>query len=940
MDFKKLNRIIAFLMLAVSSVVYLMTTQPTFSFWDCGEFIASAYTLSVPHPPGAPLWMLIGKLATMLPFSADTAFRMNAAACIASGFTVMFLYLTIVMVIKNWRGEVKTSWDAVIVYSAAVIGALSYGFCDAFWFNAIESEVYSLGTTLIAFCTWLLLLWWEKADTLGNEKYLFFFSFMVGVALGIHLLVVQVVLVGGVMLAYRKNKDIDSNFVWKYFSSLVIFFLFAFFLYAKDISIIALGIMSLGILGGMLYYIYNKFPKYFVFSLTIMLTGLAFILIYPVITIMYPGWLAGNIKSINITDSKIVEILAVLIIPALIYGGYRAYKAGKRAISTALSCIFFVFLGYSIYAGVILRANVDDLPLNEGTPKDLNTLVSYLSREQYGDAKHWPRRYSEDPMHRKTWTGYTGDFDFMWRWQINHMFNRYLAWQYIGRAGYIQDMGVDWSKLYGIPFLIGLFGLFYHFRKDWKFGITFLWMFLLMGVLSALFQRQQEPQPRERDYFYTGAFFVFSLWIGLGSAGIFEMIKEGIKKTIPVKVLTYSFIVVLFAFIPLNMIRNNYHYQDRSKNYVPFDYAYNILQSVDKNGIVFTNGDNDTFPLWCLQAVYGIRTDVRVVNLSLLNLPSYIKEMKNTMPYGALKVPINMPDAQIDKIQAQQWGDYKVVTLIVPSEAYPDSLKAAGNTPDKLTWKMPATINFGNVKAVQIKDIMMLEIIKTNNWQRPIFYSATVSEDNFLGLDEYLVNEGMALRLVPFKGGVNSQVRVDEQKMYRNFFEQPKEISKTPQSGFLFRGLNDPTIFFDQTASIPIQNYRSEIRLLAYWYANNNMNDKLVEVLDKMEQILPRKVIPMDYRIQYEISMLYYRAGRIDRFNDYSAEVEVKAREELNKNPMDINNFYGPYRILLDIYEAKNDYSGSLDILQRIDRIAPGSSEVKAKIESLKTKIK
>ncbi|RPI16984.1 MAG: DUF2723 domain-containing protein [Ignavibacteriae bacterium] len=886
MDYKRINYIVGGVVLLISAIVYLTTMQPTVSFWDCGEFIASAYTLSVPHPPGAPLWGIVGKVATMMPFGDNPAVKMNAVSAISSAFTVLFLYLVIVSVIKNWRGFPKNNWDAVIVFGSAAIGALSYAFCDSFWFNALEAEVYALGTMLVGLGMWLLMYWWEKADEKGNEKILMLLGYVVGLSMGIHLLVVQLILVAGFIYYFRKFE-------------------------------------------------YNRKS----FFIAFIITCLSFVAVYPIIVIWFPTWLSGDIRTLKIDNSSVVTFLAAIIVPALIYGVYWGIKNQKRAWAFAFGAIFLVFIGYSIYTGVLLRAKVDNLPINENEPKDLTTLVSYLSREQYGDAPFWPRRYSQEPMHRRTWTNYSSDMDFMWNWQINHMFNRYLGWQYIGRASYNQDAGIDWSKLYGIPFLIGLFGLFYHFRKDWKLGVTFLWAFLLMGVFTALFQRQQDPQPRERDYFYEGAFFVYSLWIGIGVMGILELIRDGIKNAAAVKGASIAFLLFAFIFIPGNMYKTNHFYNDRSNNYVPFDYAYNILQSVAKDGIVFTNGDNDTFPLWYLQSV-GYRQDVRIVNLSLLNTDWYIKEMKNSSPYGALKVPISLSDAQIEKMAQgpSAWNDFKVVSVGVPPEAYPDSLRSKGETPDKLVWKMPATINAGNnQKGIKVSDMMIFEIIKTNNWQRPIYFSATVSDDNYQGLDEYLVGEGMAKRLVPFKGEAGRQFRVNN-LMYENFTTLRQEPSKTPATGFMFRGYNDPDIFFEQVTINNVQNYRSQYLTMAYSYYESDPQ-KVNNLLDKMEEIFPRKIIPIDYRIQHDIAMMYYRVGNNAKFNEYSADVEKTALEELRKNPNDMTSAWNPYKLLIDIYDARNDYKSELELLERIDRIAPGSPEVKMKIETLKQKL-
>src|SRR4030095_11903585 len=567
MNYRRLNYIFAGVVFVLSAITYLYTMQKTLSFWDCGEFIACGFTVSVPHPAGAPLWVLVEKLATLIPIGSNPAIRTNALAALSSAFTAAFLYLVIVSVIRAWKGTIKDQWDAIMIFSAAAIGALSFAYGDAEWFNANESEVYALGTMLVGLCVWLLMYWWEKADEKGNERYLMLIAFIVGLSLGIQCLVVQVILVGGVLFYFRKHK------------------------YERKTFLITLGI-----------------------------TIAAFITVYPITVIWFPTSLGGDVKAFKIEDSGFVTFLAALIAPALIYGVYWAHKNKKQTHALAFASLFLVLLGYSIYTGVLLRSAVDNLPINENEPKNLPSLVSYLSREQYGDAPFWPRRYSQEPMHKRTWANYTSDMDFLWKYQINQMFNRYLGWQYIGRESYDQDSGIGWTATSGmkmliiialsalllasmyfytsekylyslisvilllavgaagfwstafkaIPFLIGLFGLFYHFRKDWKLGLTFLWMFLLMGIFTALFQRQQDPQPRERDYFYTGAFFVYSLWIGLGVMGIIDLIKESIKETKTAKALSGLVIVLFFILVPVMMFKNNFFYNNRNDNKVPF----------------------------------------------------------------------------------------------------------------------------------------------------------------------------------------------------------------------------------------------------------------------------------------------------------------------------------------------------------------------------------
>src|SRR4030095_2103185 len=303
-----------------------------------------------------------------------------------------------------------------------------------------------------------------------------------------------------------------------------------------------------------------------------------------------------------------------------------------------------------------------------------------------------------------------------------------------------------------------------------------------------------------------------------------------------------------------------------------------------------------------------------------------------------LKVPISVSDDQIKQISPVQWGEFKVVTVNVPAGAYPDSIKAKGNSPDKLSWKMPYTFASGNVKAVKVQDQMIFDIIKTNNWQRPVYFSATVTEDNYIGLDEYVVQEGMGKRIVPFKSDVPVQFRMNDERMWKNFMVTPASYSKNPQDGYYFNGFTNPNIFFDQVHPNIVQNYRSQFLTFAYQYINRGDKAKTNEILDRMEALFPRNVVPYDYRILYDVCIQYLKADNRAKFDELSPVVEAEALNALKKNPNDIQTYWNPYKLLLDIYEARGDYNKALDILYQLDRVSPNNPDVKAKIDSMKAK--
>lgn len=883
MNFKIFNRIVAAVVFIISTVVFVLTVQPTMSFWDCGEFLACAYTLGVPHPPGAPLHILVGRIFTMIPFAADIGLRMNLLSVFSSSITVLLLYLISVRLIINWRGKPKSFLDFIIVTKPSAIGALSLSFSDSFWFNAMEAEVYGFGTLLLALGIYLLMFWWDNADKEGSDKYLLLVAFLAGLALGIHLLVVQVIFLAGLFFYFRRFK-----FEWKSFLIAVVLSMIVFFIF------------------------------------------------YPVITKKFPSLISPNPTFLGLL---IIFLLAAFII--------YAYKAKQKILTFALLAVFLAIIGYSTYLSVLMRANVKNLPVNNNAPATIERLLSYLNREQYGEQPLFlPRRYSKDPMHERTWDPklYSSDFDFMFKYQIYEMYIRYLLWQYVGREGYNQGDGWDFSKFYAIPFFLGLWGVIYHFYKHKKFAFIFLVMFIMMGVITALYQNQQDPQPRERDYFYIGSFFVFSLWIGLGITGIIEMIIESIERKLWVPV-TVVVLIAGIIFVPANMYRVNVKYQSRAGNYFPFDYAYNLLQSCEKDAILITNGDNDTFPLWCLQAVYGIRTDVRVVNLSLAQIDWYNLQLKNERPYGAKTVPFTLSDDAIKRLQPIEWDEKKEVVIDIPKSAYPDSMQNKNDLPDKLRFKIPPTLRFQQggrtITALKTNDLVVLDIVRANKFERPIYFSVTVTEDNYIGLGEYLMLEGMAQRLYPYKvADPELGVGIDKVKMYRNLIEAAGNASTAPQDGFRYTGLNDSTIFYEQVQHRMIDGYRMLFLKLAHSYSKEpDGADKVKKVLDAMNTYIPPSCIEMDYRFKYDVAMLYSRAGEMKLANYYAdlAIQDAQKDVELYKGRnVSLQAYYNPYRILIDMYELKGDYQSALTILNELN---PNDPAVSLKKQNIMSKI-
>jgi len=942
MNYKILNRVIAGIVFLISLFVFISTVQPSVSFWDCGEFIASSYAMQVPHPPGTPFFLILGRVFSMIPFAENIGLRVNMISVLASAFSVMFLYLIAVKLIQNYRKkEPENLIDALAIYLSAAIGALSFSFSDTFWFNAVEAEVYATSTFFIAFVIWLMILWNEKADQPDNEKYLILIAYLIGLSTGVHLMSVLAIVPIVMVVIFRKYVTDDevlkrTGIIFVIHS--IIILAIAFMMWASqnestppsyeqyqqiDMRFwMVFAVVSVIFMGAL----YKKIFQRSSFYIPIIIGGITLFAVYPGLVKYVPKLvtiIAGNDYTLDI-------IVSVILFAILGFGIYWTAKNKKPTLNLIFKCAFFAMIGITTYAMIIIRAN-QETPINMNSPKTFTELESYLNREQYGDFPIFKRRFSNEPHQQAIYTNYSSDLDFLLRYQMDHMFNRYLFWNYIGRVSTYQDSGIDWTDLYGIPFFIGLFGLYFHFRKDWKMASVFLVMFIFLGYLTAFYQNQQEPQPRERDYFYVGAFFVFSLWIALGMRGLIELLYEKFDK---IKNLTPAVIILLlfgFITVPANMLRVNYFEHDRSRNYVPWDYAYNLLQSVAPNAILFTNGDNDTFPLWYLQDVEGVRRDVRIANLSLLNTPWYIKQLKNTSPYGAEKVAMSFTDDEIDQLTVQRW---EPVEMSIPVSE--DVIKEWGITDTsvikkgKITWRMDSPVQYGNIKAIRVQDLAVLDIIMQSKWKRPVYFAMTCSEDSKLGLQDYMQMEGVALRVVPKKFASQSFEYISEPIVRKQLFDEPEGFSKTYRPGFKFRGLNDKTIFFDENHERLVQNYRNTfLRLAIHYLYQLKDSAKTIETLNMMEKKIPRSVIPIDYRIEHDIARLYYAAGDMKDYTIYAKELIETAKKALKQNPQDFTSWNNPYDILLTHYENLKMYREAIDVLNQLAAYIPNDETVK-----------
>nr|HQU72749.1 DUF2723 domain-containing protein [Calditrichia bacterium] len=665
MEQKQLTRIFGTLTFAISMVAYWMTMAPTVSFWDCGEFIACAYKMAIPHPPGAPIYLLIGRIFTFLPdfLFGNVAAKVNFISVLASAFTVLFLYLIVVQLVKEMIRDTEgvMGW---VPHLGGFVGAMALAFSHSFWFNAVEAEVYALSMFFTSFMVWLVLKWADHQGENANSRWILAAAYVMGLAMGVHILNV-LVLPALVLVVYFKRFEPDLK------------------------SFAIMGAIGLGLTA----------------------------LLYPGVVIYIPA-IAKNLGFVGL----IAMILALM---ALLYF-FVDKKMGTGAIFVL--SMLLIIVGYSAYLMILIRSGLDP-NIDENNPETMTEFVSYINREQYGD-HHLDRekRRMESPNGR----AYQGKWDFFWDYQIQEMYVRYFMWNFAG----IKDVDItfrdrvpaDPFKFWMIPLLLGFFGAYMHFQRDWKNALMVFALFFMTGLAIVLYLNQPDPQPRERDYSYVGSFFAFAIWIGIGAAGVLEAVAGYAKRLgsgAPEKALTFSVALLMLVLVPMRMFSENYHLHNRKGNYVARDYSYNMLVSAGKNGVIFTNGDNDTFPLWYLQEVENVRPDVRVANLSLLNTSWYIQQLKDMKPTA----PISLSDEQIDKISLIPWPNNKNFELpVVPEDVvraeaqrFEVTMGEEANVPERMSFNLRPKYTYRSpdgrtIGMLRVQDLMILNILSTNRF--------------------------------------------------------------------------------------------------------------------------------------------------------------------------------------------------------------------------------
>jgi hypothetical protein len=834
---------------------------PTASFWDAGEFIAVAHGLQVNHPPGAPLYSLLGRLASMFMPTEYIAVSINFLSALSSALTVMLLYLIIVRLVREFKGhpDEMALIDKIGMYGGALVGALTFAVTDTFWFNAVEAEVYAMSMFFTAIVVWLALKWSEFHEEDYSERWLVLIAYMFGLAIGVHLL----------------------NLLAIFFVALIVYFK------KRDFTLISFSVMG----------------AFAVFS---------FFLVYPITIQKLPDW-ADRIGDASYGLIGPLTYL-LIIVGSLCYAIYYTHKKKYRIANIALISYAMILIGYSSYAVIMIRS-IADPPIDENDPETFEDFVSYLKREQYGDTpiiqgryydnatgqisqdeKLFPRRYSSDPRHMQFYSRYDSDLEYFIAHQINHMYVRYFNWNFIGREADIQDTG--WQSGFGderypenkasnsyffIPFLLGLFGLVYHFSSDWRRAFAVFTLFIVTGVAIIVFLNQTPFQPRERDYAYVGSFFAYAIWIGLGVTGLIELIKTYAKSNTSIG---YGIVALCLLASPVWMATENWDDHDRSSRYVAPDYAKNLLESLAPNAIVFTNGDNDTFPLWYAQEVEGVRTDVRIVCLSLLNTDWYIRQMKDQWSHESAPLPISYSDEEIEFITSRidRW-EPQDITIPVDKEMLKEAFsedyqykEAIGVKPDttlpilktgtdfempvdsldnEMSWRVTGRF-FGNdaqgngVYYMQVQDLLILDILQTNDWLRPVYFANTVSTQSMLGMQDYFRTEGKAYRVIPKKFDSEYTGYIDTRIHTRRL------------NNMSFKEWNNPDVYLDENIRRMLGNYRFSFLQLAETYMDRSQPDSAVYWLNRAEELIPFREDEEGYNLQALFAINYIQLDQIE----------------------------------------------------------------------------
>lgn len=936
-NFKNASRVAALIVFVVSMTVYFFSAERTGSLWDCGEFILGAYKLQVVHPPGAPLFLLVARLfaafADMI--SADPAkiaFAVNLLSGLCSAGAATLVALTSMLIgremVQTDKSELSSS-DLTIISFVGVIAGLVTAFCSSIWFSAVEGEVYAMSTFFTALTLFSVIRWYYLPDNGKSDRWLVFACYSAGLSIGVHLLSLLTFPALALFIYFKKfrNHSILGGIMSMGVGALTIPFVQ---------KVVIVGIPSLwhsfellfvnsfglpihsGIIGALLVLIaifayllyYAEKNKKAVLQLATM-SALMMVIGYSMIGMVVIRANADTPVNMNV-PSDVTRLLPYINREQygerpLVYGPYYGAQPVRYDRKDRKGLIDFP--PYHNSDGDIEYQNVDEKvkPVYSAKDKMLFPRMADGSQGRPALYKQWGAGEGKP--------SFFFNVTYFLRYQMNWMYWRYFMWNFVGRQNGTQgyqpwnkanghwESGIkplDEARLYNmdelpeamkthkannhyyfLPLIFGLIGIFFHYKQNRKSFLALAVLFLITGIGLIVYSNQPPNEPRERDYVLVGSFFTFAIWIGLGALALYSLLKERLKVASMPAGLAAG---VLVLSAPLVMGFQNFDDHSRKDHYGSRDYASNFLNSVDENSIIFTYGDNDTYPLWYAQEVEGIRTDVRVVNLSLIAVDWYINKLRRkvndsppinlTVPADAYRgknrnqLPFYTPNGDqildlrsvlqfIGKNNEVTAGSYVFESyvpthkMIIPTNY--SALQGLGIPQDSTVQIEPnISIDLSTLGQWLTKnDLAVLDIIGSNIWDRPIYFATTCQNSRLLGLNDYMQYEGLALRLVPIKTPSNRSLsiygsgRVSTDKSYENIMDK-----------FRWGNFDKKELFIDNSYAAAIQSHRMIFMRTAETLLREGKRDKAIALANKFFEAFPNFNFRYDGSVAPLISVL------------------------------------------------------------------------------------
>ncbi len=1047
-------------MFLVAATVYMLSAEPTSSLWDCGEFISAAYKLEVVHPPGAPLFLMIGRIFAWIAetFSTDKAniaYAINVMSGLSTAALVLFIFWSTTILAKlslhGYKNFHSDENDNLAIIGSGVVAALSTTFASSVWFSAVEGEVYAMSSGFTGLVIWSALRWYVN-DNPKSDRWLVFIAYMIGLSIGVHLLSLLAIPFIAMLFYFKKQRvremQMGQTSIYAVLGMALLVgiqfmhFLPVFVHVLFGLAIPALYVFTYMKTEGEEKKAWMNIGLYFVigFALLVFVQSV-FIPKIPAIAASFDYFFVNDMKM-GVGTGMIFFLL--LLISAVVFGLYYSMQKNMYALQMGLMMFAMALMGFSTYASIVIRANANT-PINMNNPSDPYSLLSYINREQYGDRPlaYGPHFAAQEINYKQKGKSYRpvknqngkisyqvvsekGDYvyrkedmmlfprighmdenrekqyrnwldlkpnekpnmshnlDFFFRYQIGWMYFRYFMWNFAGRQNAVQGYNssdvtkgnwlsgigfLDSQRLnpqndlpssmkdqgrnvyYFLPFIFGLIGLLFHISKRPQEALAVGVLFLITGVAIIIFSNQPPGEPRERDYVLVGSIFTYCIWIGLSVTALYQGIKNKLANTGLRAILTT--LTVLVA--PLLMGFQNWDDHSRAGHTGARDYANNFLQSCAPNAIIFTYGDNDTYPLWYAQEVEGIRTDVRVVNFSLLAVDWYIDQLRRKMNKSDA-IPMTMPKESYrgsarNYMRVTNSGPMNVMDvlkLMSTGENIPtaDIVFPVDKSMLRKNNAVPANIPDSIIEnALKLRlegsmlykdDIALLDIVGTNaanGWKRPIYFAVTVRPEKIGSFKNYLQLEGMAQRIVPIKStgnetaGAMSMGRTEIDTMYRNLMER-----------FKWGNFDKKKMFVDESYSPSIQTQQ-----YAFWRLINELKrigdkDRTIKAVDKMHEAFPHFNFPIDeYYTKVSIG-IYLEMGVEDKAKPHILNLANATAEKLKY----FKNFMAPHNPINFINEL-NTYNNNLDVkrqsINRMIQMSGGANKMDNELYNAASKL-